>query len=529
MDLSLPDRPNLDQLRRQAKELRDAARAGEPAALERIRRSARIPPRATVSLSAAQLVLAREYGFPSWPRLKAEVETLARTLTERVDAFLSACIEDRRGQAARLLQTDPRIATFDIRTAATLGEAGYVRTVIERDPAAALRQDRRRGWPPLLYVCHSRWHRIDPGRADGMLEVARLLLDAGASPDTHNRLPSRHGYRSALFGAAGIADNPAIARLLLERGANPNDDESLYHAAYQEDPDCLRLLVEHGATVEGTNAFAAALRPGNVEGIRILLETGGDPGRRGAAEEGLEGQLGDRSWNPLAAAVDDAAGVDVVTLLLEAGADPNLPCRDGRSQVRTATRLGACDVGELLLRYGARDDATDPDRFLGACMRADRAEAERLRARDPGLLERAVAEDPAVLVRAVTYADAPALRLMLDLGVPVDVSADDGGTALHEAAYLGRAELVRLLLDRGADVESRDGRWDAAPLGWATVGSGERPQRSPHADWVATVNVLLDAGASTDGAWIDRKPPGEDVADLLHIHGASGAESQNRE
>ena len=76
MSRPLPDRPDLDQLRRQAKELRDAALAGDPSALDRVRRHG---PPAPVTLSAAQLAIAREHGFPSWTRLKAGVEYLIKT------------------------------------------------------------------------------------------------------------------------------------------------------------------------------------------------------------------------------------------------------------------------------------------------------------------------------------------------------------------------------------------------------------------------------------------------------------------
>jgi uncharacterized protein YjbI with pentapeptide repeats len=65
----LPGRPNIDQLRRQARELHRAAADGEPAALARVRAFSE-----RVSLSAAQLAVAREYGFASWPALHAEVE-----------------------------------------------------------------------------------------------------------------------------------------------------------------------------------------------------------------------------------------------------------------------------------------------------------------------------------------------------------------------------------------------------------------------------------------------------------------------
>ena len=65
----LPDRPDLAQLRRQARELQRAAAGGDPGARRRIQ-----PVSAATTLSAAQLALAREYGFASWARLKEEAE-----------------------------------------------------------------------------------------------------------------------------------------------------------------------------------------------------------------------------------------------------------------------------------------------------------------------------------------------------------------------------------------------------------------------------------------------------------------------
>ena len=70
---ALPEHPDAGQLRRLAKELRTAARAGDPGAVQRLRRHADDDP-ATVSLSAAQLVVAREHGFASWPRLMEHLE-----------------------------------------------------------------------------------------------------------------------------------------------------------------------------------------------------------------------------------------------------------------------------------------------------------------------------------------------------------------------------------------------------------------------------------------------------------------------
>jgi uncharacterized protein len=67
----LPDRPDLAQLRRQARELHRAAAGGDTEAVRRLRQVSE-----KTTLSAAQLALAREYGFPGWARLKEEAERL---------------------------------------------------------------------------------------------------------------------------------------------------------------------------------------------------------------------------------------------------------------------------------------------------------------------------------------------------------------------------------------------------------------------------------------------------------------------
>jgi ankyrin repeat protein len=110
---------------------------------------------------------------------------------------------------------------------------------------------------------------------------------------------------------------------------------------------------------------------------------------------------------------------------------------------------------------------------------------------------------------------------MLDLGFPLETRGDDGGTALHAAAYNGSTQTVGLLLDRGADIESRDTTWNDTPLGWAAVGSGERPRTNKNADWIETVRTLLEHGAATNEISLDAdnpKPPSPEVADLLRAH-----------
>jgi hypothetical protein len=174
-----------------------------------------------VRLALAQLVIEREHGFLSWPKLKAMAESHAAA-RDRAASFLAASVEGYIGRVRRLLEADPTLGRFDLRTAAAMGDADWVDQLVTADPSAATEVDRERGWPALLYVCYSHWHRIEPERAGRMGEVARLLLDAGASPRTNNGARPHHGYRSALHGSVSV-DNPVITELLLGRGADPGD------------------------------------------------------------------------------------------------------------------------------------------------------------------------------------------------------------------------------------------------------------------------------------------------------------------
>jgi hypothetical protein len=163
----LPARPDLDQLRHQAKDLLRAARAADPAAVARIRAVS-----GRMTLADAQLAVAREYGFASWPQLKAEVAARTMDLAREVEAFLEASIRDWTGKAARMLASTPQLAGYDFRTVLVLGDADRVREILEHDPGLATRVDARSGWTALHAVCGSRWHRLDPDRAGGLVAVA---------------------------------------------------------------------------------------------------------------------------------------------------------------------------------------------------------------------------------------------------------------------------------------------------------------------------------------------------------------------
>jgi ankyrin repeat protein len=541
----LPERPHLDQLRRQAKELKDAARAGDQSALGRLRPY--VTDGGSVTLAAAQLVVAREHGFDSWARLKAEVELRTAQLAERVSMFLQRSLTGSPA-AARLLRAEPSIASHDIRTAAVLGEVAAVRRLMAADPIVAVRADAELGWPPLLYVCMSRWHRLMPPepemtaeeavrrlreRAAGMVEVARLLLDAGADPNTTvDGRPAEPGPCSALYAAAGHADHAAITALLLERGARP-DDHVVYLAAFHAHPrrsapgvipglrgpaghDCLRLLLSHHGLPAASTALAAPISLGDAEGVRMMLDAGADPNRLLPGERLGEAYRDEPARTPVSAAIRLGCDLALVDLLLARGGDPNGIGPDQLSPYQAAIHAGRSDLAELLVRYGARDESTPTDRFLTACAHADRAGALQLLHQQPGLRDSLTEDDHAVMVAAADRGATDAIRLMLDLGFPVDTHArPDATTALHASARSGSADVVRILVDAGADIEARDSVRNASPLFWAVIGSGLRLGHNPHPDRVATVRALLDAGADPDQAWAGATFPEVAVARLL--------------
>lgn len=516
---ALPGYPSLEYLRREAKRLLRAERSGDRQAERQI---LAVAPELT--LSSAQLAVARSYGFPSWPQLKVEVETRALGLAEKARAFCWASIGDGTGRAVRMLSETPELAEAGFATALVLGDDERVRAQLDRDPGLASRVDSESGWTPLHLVCGSRWHWLQPRRGDGLVAVARLLLDAGArldarSPGTRGRTPLACAAATA---SQGEANEPLIA-LLLRRGAVPNA-EDLYLVGFARNaPQALQRLLAHvpDAAETASKAFASSISRGDTDGVRVLLEAGADP-RRFRDDDGCPGSA-------LHAAIASRCPVELFGLLLVHDADPNAVDEDGRSPYRAATAAGRSDITELLRAHGARDDTSLLDRLLAACLYADEAAARRELEADPALRASPAEALGAAALRAAEAGSAAAINLVLSLGFPIGARMGDfGGTLLHIAAYAGSAEVVQLLLGQGADLEARDSNWDDTPLSWAWVGSGERPGTNPKPDWPRTVQILLDAAASTDGITFsaeDPKPPSREVADILRKHASDSQES----
>jgi ankyrin repeat protein len=441
---------NLEQLRKQAKELVRAARAGDGDAVARL--GGREP-----ILARAQLVLAREHGYPSWPALVLAVEANA-------EGFIHAAIGQRRARAEAMLAARPEIER-DPWASLVLG-AGW-----DGDPTAP---GGPLDWSPLLYVCHSCFSSA---------ALVRELLGRGADPNAF--FVNEYGRMSALYGAAGVVHDPEVTRLLLEAGADPDDGESLYHATEAESPDCLRLLLDHGAETRGTNALAHALDGDRIEPVRILLEAGADPN-----EHAL-----------VAHAVRRGRGPEFVRLLAEHGADLDRPGGEtwrGNVPLRTpyqhAVLRGRDDTAVALAELGASIETAPADLAVAAIARGESPATPLPATLDPDGQEVVVLAGLRGHLDVVLDAVGPNFQ-----GV---VGGSPRGSLLHHAAWVGDPELVRRLLARGADPGETPGAESGTPLDWAVHGSAYH--EIPGRDYVAVAEALVEAGNDVRASQLDR-------------------------
>ena len=449
--IRLPDDPSIDHLRRLARRLQRAVRTGDPEAVALATRYD-FRPGPAFALSAAQLVVARECGFASWPALRRQLDLLGGRrrdpdavppATAPADEFCRlACLvyaaddgPDRWSAAAAMLTAD--LLGSSVYAAAALGDDAALARHLDADPAAASRPGGPNGWEPLLYLVYSRVPQVAPLRA------AELLLDAGSDPDAGYAWHGLTPPFTALTGVFGEGeqgpgrqprhpDSIALARLLLAAGADPNDGQTLYNRMFRPDDDFLRVLFEYGLGRQASGVWRERLG--------------------GALETPAEMLARPLTW---------AAGhgfTDRVRLLLSHGVDPDAVSPEGRA-LPLAAAAGHRETVALLIDAGAAPVTLSPEDGLVAAVLAGDSGAV-----DPAVLPAALAARPGLVAEAVDAGVGPELAVRLGF----DVSAPAGGqTALHSAAWNGDLAAVRRLVELGADTQARDARFGGRPLEWA--------------------------------------------------------------
>ena len=474
---------NLDQQKKQARELLRAIRAGNEDAVSRLRRhhsrwttSDEATVRQLVALHDTQFVLAREQGFASWPKLKAYAEPASFPRHTRLFVADVAWLTDR---VHGLLQTRK-----------SAGPAA-LEQIREWNPRFADRTDEEIRQAPFTE------------------EDARLVYAREHGFETWDELISRVNL------LASTKDTAATEPFMAAFGTLQSGDIAGFEALLRANPRLVNERGTNGNTLLNLAVSFAARRDwkGGVTAIEALLAAGSDVN-----------DANDRGWTPLHQAAY-ANQVEIAGILLAKGAAPDAEAHGaggtplivalfwghrevadllGRrstapGNLRAAAGLGiselveACFSGERTLtpEAGAArgyyrphsgfpdwQPSTDPQEVLDealvwACKSNRVSVFERL-ARAGARLD----ADPyrgTPLIWAAACNRTGAATWLLDHGANVNRKGTFGGlthgqgiTALHIAAQNGHLPMVKLLVERGADRSIKDDLYQATAEGGAT-------------------------------------------------------------
>jgi ankyrin repeat protein len=468
--LPLPPSTNLEQQHKLAKDLLRAARDGDTAALARIRtvRSDAGDASRPLQLADAQLTIAREAGFASWPKLVAELEA------RDVAAFRDAVRADDVPRVERLLALDhvrSRVddPLFDFGGRA-IHAAAKNQALLAVLLAAGADVNQRSDWEngPYTVLDHA-----DEATARFLLtQGATLTPNAAARLGWFDELRQMVEADPALVHARGgdgqqplhEAKTVAIADYLLDRGAGVD----------------VRCIDHHSTPAQ----YALAERP---EVCRRLLERGATPDIFMAA------RLGDAALAERLLAADSTAADAHIH---EPGYGPvppfNIYCWSlgfGLSPHAVARKYGHADVVAVLEAHSS------PRSLLRNAISAGDADgAQALLRAHPSLLPSLTRAEHGHLAHAIFHEQFDAAHLMLDLGFDPAAPGMDGGTALHAACWVGNLPMVERLLALGrVPLDSRDPTHGSTLLGWASFGSVNRKARG--GNYPAVAERLVTAGA----------------------------------
>ena len=352
-------------------------------------------------------------------------------------------------------------------------------------------------------------NRIPPEVAEHLVQRGALLSPHAASAlGLVERLRGLLDRQPELVHAKGgdgcrplhFSRDIATACLLLERGAEidaRDDDHDSTPAQWRigDAPDVTRFLLDHGAKAD---LFMAAGLGDRELAERLIREDPSCTTQRIGNHHGPFPGIGYRG---------------------RGGSIYQWTLGFNQSAQEIAHRRGHRELHDFLMAH------TPPrQQLLVACTLEDRSLAESLVARTPGLVDGLDDEDRTLLAKFCweTNLRIEVVRLMLDLGFPVDVpESNHGFLPLHNAAWCGDASLVELLLRRGHPLDRRDPAYNATALGYA-IHSGVTARRHPEGDFPAVVRLLLEAGVPLDPHQNPCGDPGIDaVIDSFRKSGSS--------
>ena len=480
MKRELPARPDIEQLKRQAKDLLKSFKSGETAAIERIRQN---HPRSEIAgakprLSDAQVVIAREYGYESWPKLKAAVENILLDRSDPVELIHEAFQTDNASLVRKLLARHPEIKAMINEPVAQAFDSPPITLVKSRamlDLLLAAGADinaKSRWWAGGFGLLHS----ASP-------DLARYAIERGAAVDAHaaarlgdlerlRQIVAREPESVHARGGDGqtplhFAANVEIASFLLDRGAEIDardvDHEST-PAQYmvKNRQDVARHLIARGCKTD--ILMAAAL--GDLALTKQLLTADPECIRIRVSEE----------YFPM---IGGKSGGTIYQWELGWHVSPH----------RVAKQFGHRDVFQWLMEHSPAEV-----QLVNAAWLGDAPLARALLAARPNLIEALSGTERRQLGHAARNNDTSAAALMIETGWPVDVRVQHNATPLHWAAWHGNTKLVKLLLAKNPPLEDTQNDFSGTPMRWAIHGS-ENGWFCKTGDYAGTVAALLASGA----------------------------------
>jgi ankyrin repeat protein len=496
MHRKLTPKTTLENLKREAKRWLKALRDNKPEARARLERVLPEAP-ASPGLREVQHALAIEHGLSGWTELRNQLGQVSRE-AESHDALVArflrnACPDHHvRGGPAHvmalhtadlLLAQHPEIARDSFYTAIVCGDLGEVERILQERPQAATEKGTRSGtdrgragefadlftdagplnWEPLLYLSFTRVSL--PAANDNAVAIATLLLDHGANPNAYFK--AGDSLYTPLVGVIGEGEESRpphprrneLVQLLLDGGANPYDGQVIYNTHFKGD---VQWFLEM--------AYANAIKTGRTLDWKNPDWPMFDMGGYGCGARFLVG------------GAVDGNNLKLARWMLEHGANPNAPAppkrnrhtidASGRLSSRTlyeeALRKGSREMADLLASFGATPGIValeGEEAFTAACLRVDRAEARTLLAGHPEYLS-----SPKAMTIAIMRDRADVVELLLDLGMSPDIEDPEEGKQhpLHVAAYHDSLASAKLLIERDAQIDPRETRYESTPL-WGAV------------------------------------------------------------
>ncbi|NOT32840.1 MAG: ankyrin repeat domain-containing protein [Candidatus Eisenbacteria bacterium] len=479
MSSALPERASLEFLTKQAKDFLRDAKAGDAIALDRLRAGgpevASDPPK----LADCQHALAREYGFASWPKLKAHVESLATT--DPVESLAAAM---KSGELTAVREVLARFPSLKSRLDGPMAGGSFGATALITAVQRADRElvdlllaggadinQRSHWWAGGFHVLEDDHGLADFLIARGATLDAKSAAQLGRLEDLRTIVTADP---SAVHQRGGDGQTPlhvaptvAVADFLLDRGAEIDardvDHEST-PAQYlvRSHTDVAKFLVARGAKTD--ILMSAAL--GDLARVRGFLEA--DP----ASIRTLVSDQYFPRRNP------HSGGCIYIWTLGQA-----------KTAHAVAREFGHDAVYELLMQH-----TPDTLKLAVACELGDEATLAALLEARPDLPRTLGAEELRMLPIAAQQGNVQAVRRMLTAGWPPDTTAQHGATALHWAGFHGNAEVAREILKFRPALEAKEKDFGMTALGWTIYGSlhGWHAQSG---DYAGVLELLLDAGA----------------------------------